>query len=151
MTQTEKDSPWQNRTEVEIRELKRHIRHFMSRSKTPTVLWDYCCQYTVELRNRIARPLPQLKGRTTYKVLTGNTPDISEFLEFTWHQPIWYFEPPAYPDHTRHIARWIGVAHRVGQAMCYWVLPDTGVPIVRSTIQAISKQELQTNEVKSLL
>jgi hypothetical protein len=30
MTQTEKGSPWQNRTEVEIKELKRHIRRLMS-------------------------------------------------------------------------------------------------------------------------
>jgi hypothetical protein len=53
MTQTEKDSPWQNRTEVEIRKLKKHTRRLMSRSKTPLALWDFCCQYTTELRNRI--------------------------------------------------------------------------------------------------
>jgi len=29
---TEKDSPWQNREEVEIREEKRHTRHFMMQS-----------------------------------------------------------------------------------------------------------------------
>jgi len=51
---TEKNSPWQNRTEVEIRELKKHVRRLMSRYNTPLPLWDFCCQYTVELRNRIA-------------------------------------------------------------------------------------------------
>jgi hypothetical protein len=30
---TEKDSPWQNRTEVEIRELKKHVRRLMTRSR----------------------------------------------------------------------------------------------------------------------
>jgi len=48
---TEKDSPWQNRAEVEIRELKRHTRQFMSQSTSPLALWDFCCLYTVELRN----------------------------------------------------------------------------------------------------
>jgi hypothetical protein len=37
-TQTERDSPWQNRTEIEIRELKRHVRRFMTRTKTPSIL-----------------------------------------------------------------------------------------------------------------
>jgi hypothetical protein len=69
-TSTEKGSPWQNRTEVEIQELKRHVQRLMSRSKTPLPLWDFYCQYTVELRNRIARPLPQLHGRTPLEILT---------------------------------------------------------------------------------
>jgi hypothetical protein len=111
MTQTEPDSPWQNRTKVEIRELKKHTRCLMSRTVTPLVLWDYCCQYAAELRNRIARPLLQLKGRTPYELLTGNMLDISEF---TWHQPIWYYKPSMYPEHMRHIGCWISVAHRVG-------------------------------------
>jgi hypothetical protein len=29
-TQTEKDSPWQNRAEIKTRELKRHVRCFMA-------------------------------------------------------------------------------------------------------------------------
>jgi len=95
---TEKNSPWQNRTEVEIRELKKHVRRLMSRYNTPLPLWDFCCQYTVELRNRIARPLPQLHGRTPYEVLTGNTPDVSEYLEFCWFQPIWFYEPNVFPE-----------------------------------------------------
>jgi hypothetical protein len=148
---TEKDSPWQNRTEVEIRELKRHVRRLMSRTQTPLPLWDFCCQYVVELRNRVARPLPQLHGRTPYELLTGNTPDISEFLEFSWFQPIWYYEPAVFPDQNKHIASWIGIAHRVGQAMCFWVLPITGIPLARTTIQAISNQELQNEEVKRAL
>lgn len=51
VSQTEKDSPWQNCTEVEIRELKRHVRHFLARMACPLVLWDFCCLYTVELKN----------------------------------------------------------------------------------------------------
>jgi hypothetical protein len=43
VTQTEKNSPWQNRTEVEIRELKKHVRRFMTKTQTPLVLWDFCC------------------------------------------------------------------------------------------------------------
>jgi hypothetical protein len=118
-TTTEKNSPWQNRAKVEIRESKKHVQCFMTRSASLLVLWDYCCQYTVELWNRISRPLPQLKGRMPCEVLTGNTPDISEFLEFTWYLPIWYYEPNVFPEQNKQLARWLGVVLRVGQAMCY--------------------------------
>jgi hypothetical protein len=91
----------------------------MTCSNTLVALWNFCCQYTVEWHNRLARPLPQLKGRAPYELLTGNTPDISELLEFMWHQPVWYYEPAAYPEQTKHLARWLGVAHRIGQAICY--------------------------------
>jgi hypothetical protein len=64
VTQTEKDTPWQNHTKVEIQELKKHVRRFMRRTQTPLALWDLCCVYTIELRNRLARPLPQLHART---------------------------------------------------------------------------------------
>jgi len=33
----------------------------------------------------------------------------------------------------------IGVTHKVGQAMCYWVLPPNGIPIARTTIQDVTK------------
>lgn len=151
VTQTEKGSPWQNRTEVEIRELKKHVRRFMDRTSCPLVLWDFCCLYTIELRNRIARPLPQLKGRTPYEILTGNTPDLSEYLEFSWYQPIWYYEPDVFPRQTKNIARWLGIAHRVGQAMCYWILPSSGIPIARTTVQAITAAELNIERVKDKL
>jgi hypothetical protein len=148
MTQTEPHSPWQNRTEIEIRELKRHAKRFMARTKTPSPLWDYCCQYTTEFRNHLARPLPHLHGRTPHEVLTGNTPDISELLEFSWYEPIWYFDTAPFPEQTRKIARWIGVAHKIGQAMCFWIIPSSGIPIARSTIQKISPNDLMTDQVK---
>ncbi len=151
MSQTEKSSPWQNRTEVEIRELKRHVCRLMNRTATPHKLWDFCCLYVTDLRSRLARPLPQLNGRTPYELITGNTPDVSEFLEFEWYQPIWYYEPSAFPQQNRLIARWIGIAHHVGQAMCYWILPQSGIPIARTTIQPISQTELNTTEIQSLL
>jgi hypothetical protein len=123
----------------------------MSRTRTPKRLSDCCLVYVTELRNRLALPLYQLHGRTPYEVLTGNTPDISEFLEFEWYQPVWVYDTAAFPERRRTIGRRIGVAHRVGQAMCYWILPPSGIPIARTTVQAISKEELLTDEVKEMI
>jgi hypothetical protein len=151
MTQTEKASPWQNRTEIEIRELKRHTRRFMHRTKTPVQLWDFCVNYVAHLRNHIVRPLPTLQGRTPYELVTGNTPDISELLEFEWYQPVWYYEPAEFPHQNKLLGRWIGVAHRIGQALCFWILPKSGVPIARTTIQAIPLEEFNTNDLQYLI
>jgi len=151
MSNTEPHAPQQNRAEGAIQELKRHTSRFMSRTNTPQRLWDFAAVYTAELRNRLALPLYQLHGRTPIDALTGNTPDISEYLDFEWYQPIWIYDSAPFPEQRRNIGRWLGIAHRVGQAMCYWVLPPSGVPIARTTIQAISKDELKTDVISGQL
>jgi len=148
MTNTEPYTPQQNKAELGFRELKRHVRRFMARTNTPPHLWGFCAVYTADLRNRLALPLTQLHGRTPHEVLTGNTPDISEFLEFEWYQPIWYYDPEPFPEQRRKLARWIGIAHRVGQALCYWILPESGRPLARTTIQAVSQDEIATQVIK---
>ncbi len=35
--------------------------------------------------------------------------------------------------------------------MCFWLLPIAGVPIARTTIQALSPEELENDEIKSQL
>lgn len=97
MPQTEKASPWQNRTEIEIRKLNKHTRRMMHRARLPAQLWDFCVYYVAHLRNHIVRPLSTLNRRTPYELVMGNTPDISELLEFEWYQPIWYYEPSEFP------------------------------------------------------
>jgi hypothetical protein len=97
MSATEKGAPWQNRTEIEIRELKRQVRSFMGRAKTPKQQWNFC-QYTADLRNLLARPLPNLHHQTPHISL------ISEYLEFSWYDPIWYFEPSTFPEQGKHRA-----------------------------------------------
>jgi len=39
----------------------------------------------------------------------------------------------------------------MGQAMCYCDLPSSRTPIARTTIQAITKDELSTDAVKKLI
>jgi hypothetical protein len=55
------------------------------------------------------------------------------------------------PRTKKHLARWIGVAHRVGQAMCYWLLPESGIPIARTSIQPIASDEINTNTFREIL
>ena len=88
----------------------------------------------------------KLHGRTPYEIVAGDTPNITEWFEYDFYQPVWFYSPAAFPVEKQLLRRWLGVAHRVGQALCYRILPVSGVPIARSTVQPISKEDLATKE-----
>jgi hypothetical protein len=148
-TITEPYSPWQNRTEMNIRELKKKVSRLMTRAKAPLSLWDYCAVYVAEITCFTSNNTYDLHGRTPHEVVTGNTPDISEYVEFRWYQPIFYLDDVPFPYPKRIIGRWLGVAHRVGQALCYWILTDNGKVIARTTVQKPSPDELRDTAVIS--
>ncbi len=78
-TLTEPYSPWRNRAEGSIRELKKHALCLMVSTKTPIKLWGYCLVYAAaEIRSLTANDSYILHGRTPYEMVTGCTPDISE-------------------------------------------------------------------------
>jgi hypothetical protein len=56
-----------------------------------------------------------------------------------------------YPKPKRKLARWLGEANNIGQAMCYWVLPKSGVPLARSTVQAIPREHSVTADFQEEL
>jgi hypothetical protein len=37
----------------------------------------------------------------------------------------------------RRLARWLGVAHRVGSNLCYWLLLESGKVIAHTTVQHV--------------
>jgi len=150
-TSTEPNSPFQNRAEINIRELKKRTRQIMHSTRTPLRLWDMCTTYVAELRCLTAQPLYSLHGRTPFEVLTGNTPDITEYISYQWYQPVWYHDHTSFPNTIKHIGRWIGVAHNVGQALCFWVLPESDRPIARSTVQPLTNNNLRDPNVLSQL
>ncbi len=134
-TITESYSPWQNRAEVNIREAKKAIHRLMHHTKTPKPLQEYCVTYVAEIICFTANDLYALHGRTPHEVVTGNTPDISKYTDFECYEPIFYFDDASFPEPKCIIARWLGVAHRVGQALCYWILTKTSKVIACTTIQ----------------
>lgn len=150
-TTVEPYSPWQNRAEAEIRELKKQVTRIMDKSGAPKRLWDFCLEYVSELRSRTALGLPVLNGRTPYEFVTGETPDISEWTEFSFYQPVWYYNSSDFPEPRGILGRWLGVSHRVGQALCYWILPESAEPISRTTVQAVSSDDLATTRVQDLI
>jgi hypothetical protein len=103
-TLTEPYSPWQNRAEINIREAKKSIQRLMSRTNTPKALWDYCACYVADLTCYTANDIYVLHGRTPHEVVTGNTPDITEYTEFSWYEHVLVYDDLPFPDTKRNIA-----------------------------------------------
>ena len=91
-TFTEPHSPWQNRAEPAIGEVKRYARKIMQATDTLVLLWCFCYEYAADLLSLLANGRFDLKGRTPYEVVMHYTPDISEYVSFTWFQWCWYFD-----------------------------------------------------------
>ncbi len=145
-------SPWQNCAEGSIRELKRHTRRKMAANKAPQKLCDFCAKWSSDVRNKTASSHFALDGRTPYEAIHGHTPDISSIVAFSFYEPVWYYDQIAeYPEPKRKLARWLGEAYNVGQAMCYWVLLKSGIPIARSTVQEIPREHRETPDFKEEL
>jgi hypothetical protein len=80
--QMEPYSPWQNRAEDQIREVKRRWKLMQQRHKIPTRLWDYAMVHITKLMNMTARGR---NGRTGHEEMKGDTPDISEYVDFDFY------------------------------------------------------------------
>ena len=76
---------WQNCAEREIGEIRRDICRYTARKQSPKRLWGYCGAYVTGKRNMTAQNTPASLGRTGYELVTGETPDISEYLEFGFY------------------------------------------------------------------
>ena len=59
----------------------------LRRTKASKWLWDYAAIYVSEVRSRTAHQMYELHGRTPYEIVAGDTPDITEWLEYDFYQP----------------------------------------------------------------
>jgi hypothetical protein len=83
-------------------------------------------------------------------ILRANTIDISEWLDFDFFERVWYWDQTKM-DMTEEqacIGRLLGISHRVGSDMTYWILTESGHVIARSTVQHITVSNTATNEMK---
>ena len=77
-----------------------------------------------------------LQGRTPLEALTGETPDISQYLDFGFYNRVWFKEDAGLGE--TKIGRFLGVSHHTGSLMSYWVLPASGIPMSRTTVQRVT-------------
>jgi hypothetical protein len=68
-----------------------------------------------------------------------------------FYDQVWYWDEKKTDMNTeqRKIGRWLGIAHRVGSEMTYWILTKGAMVIARSTIQHITTTDMEQDAIKA--
>jgi hypothetical protein len=141
---TEPYSPWQNRAEIDVREVKRAMRRFKKKSGSPRQLWCFLGELVATLRGLTAYDAPALQGRCATEHAFGITPDISPYIQHAWYDDVWYRDA----DGENRIGKWLGLAEKIGGGDCFWILSLSAKPIARSTVWELTTDEKATDSVR---
>ena len=68
--------------------MKKRWKRRMIQKRVPKRLWDYGLVYEAEILSLISRGHGKRPG---LKQVTGKTVDISEYLDFTFYNMVWYY------------------------------------------------------------
>jgi hypothetical protein len=131
-----------NEAETAIRELKKRWKQKMVTKGVHRQLWDFGCIHQSEIMCRI---VSGRDGRTGIERITGDTPDISEWLDFDLYDLIWFWDNPNAEENPR-LGRWLGVAHRIGSDLCCWVVDNHGNVLARTTVQHVTDMDRRVHE-----
>jgi len=127
--------------EREIGFLSKRWKLRMLRRCVPRRLWDFGLVYEAELLCRMARGRNKRSG---FEEVFGNTPEIGEWLDFEFYDLVWWWDRSVKPDmtdETRRLARWLGVSHRVGSDMCYWLITESGQLVSKTSVEHVTRDE----------
>ena len=134
----------QNKAEQRYGVVKRYINTLMNLTGAPAHCWLLCLLYVCSLLN--ATSSPALGGLTPLQALTGQVPDVSQFLHFSFWEPIYYKVDENEPDHrfpsqsNEKRGHWVGFADNKGDHLTWKILTDdTNTIITRSAVRSATK------------
>ena len=78
-------------------------------------------------------------SRTPLEKVTGDTPDISEWVDFEVYDLVWSWYQI---KREINLGIWIGVSHHVRSRLCYWIRTVKGNIISRTTVQHLTEDKL---------
>ena len=131
-----------------IREVRRKWFRTMTRNRVPRRLWDYGMRWVCETMQRNYTQAGGLAGCTPIELVTGETVDISEYLDFGFYDRVWYYDNAGLGE--RLHGRWLGVSHQIGSLMSYYILTHTVSVISRTAVQIVTNPEVQIDDHKAL-
>ena len=114
----------QSKVKGVVREIRKRWLRVMLKKKVPKQLWDYGINWVCEVIQCTASTSRDLSRRTALEQLTGKSPEISEYIDFTFYDWCWYNDNAGLGE--TKLGRWLGVSHRVGSLMRYWILTQKG-------------------------
>ena len=100
-----------------------------------------------EIIQRPASRSGSLEGIPPLEVLTGEPLDISAYPDFGFYDWCWYHENAGLGE--LKLGRWLGVSHRVGSAMSFWILNDKCEIMSRVSVSRVTNLESETDSVKA--
>jgi hypothetical protein len=143
---SEPDLHNQNPVEGVVREIRRKWYRIMIRKRVPEAMWDYGMKWVTETSSLTHTSAGSLEGCIPLTQVTGDTADISEYLDFGFYDEVWYKDNAGSSPYEP--GRWLGVSHRTGRLMCYHILTHKGTVVSRSTVQRVTNLEKTTASVK---
>ena len=104
--------------------MKGQVHVLLDRTGAPDSVWYLAAQYIADIHN-ICSDSNLPNEMTPLQYQQGVTPDISVYLHFTFWQPIIYLDhESSWPESKERSARWVGIAHGLGDALTFWILDD---------------------------
>lgn len=144
VTQTHR--PNQNPSETVIRELRKRWYRAIFKTNCPRALWNYGLPHFAKLMSLTATHATGLEGRTPLEALTGETPDISQYLDFGWYDWVWFKENAGLD--VPQLGRFLGIANSSANLMTFHILPESGIPVAAGTVQRMTLLEQETDANK---
>jgi hypothetical protein len=108
----------------------------MIRKRVTQMLWGYGGGWTARVMQGTSTQAGRLRGACPLEEIAGETVDTTEHLDF------------GFSDHLSF--KQLGVSHRAGGLMSYWVITIKGTAISHTTVQIIANLKKETaDEVKA--
>ena len=114
----------------------------MNKNHVPCCLWDFGIVWVAETGNITVNSSHYSNGRTPLEIVTGETPDISEYLDFGFYDWVVYRQNAGLGEN--QLGCWLGISHKVGRLMSYWILTQHGHVLSRTSVQRLTELEKQT-------
>ena len=89
---------------------------------------------------RTASSAGNLHDRTGLEKVTGETPEISEYVDFSFYDWCWYKENASMGE--MKLGRWLGLSHQTGSLMSFWVLTPSCKVVSRTSVQRVTRLEM---------
>jgi hypothetical protein len=125
----------QNFAENRYATIKASTNRVMNFSGAPAHIWLVALMYVCLLLNHLASAA--LGWKSPEQILTGQQPDISKFMHFSFYEPIYYHSHSnMFPSASNEEQGWwVGVATHVGDVLTYKILTKQNKVIYRSAIR----------------
>ena len=120
----------------------------MQKKRVPKRLWGFGLVAESKIMTRMACGQD---CRTGYEKVTGQTADISAWLDFGFYDLVYSYDRPNKPDvydDVRRLARWLGISHRVESDMCYWLITESQKLISKTSVEHVTLDDMLASGTK---